>query len=43
LTGQRKPLLQVRNEVFGSAVLANGSGDADEGYQGEEKYFNVLW
>ncbi|KAL2858194.1 SNF2 family N-terminal domain-containing protein [Aspergillus pseudodeflectus] len=43
LTGQRKPLLQVRNEVLGSAVLANGSGDADEGYQGEEKYFNVLW
>ncbi|KAL3492837.1 dsDNA-dependent ATPase [Aspergillus germanicus] len=43
VTGQRKPLLQVRNEVLSSATSTNGSGDGDEGSRGGEKYFNVLW
>ncbi|KAJ0425723.1 SNF2 family N-terminal domain-containing protein [Aspergillus carlsbadensis] len=43
VAGQRKPLLQVRNEVLGSAAATNGSGDGDEGSRGGEKYFNVLW
>ncbi|KAL3447069.1 SNF2 family N-terminal domain-containing protein [Aspergillus insuetus] len=43
VAGQRKPLLQVRNEVLSSVASTNGSGDGDEGSRGGEKYFNVLW
>ncbi|KAL2818337.1 SNF2 family N-terminal domain-containing protein [Aspergillus granulosus] len=41
IASQRKPLLQVRNEV--SISPASSNGRSDEGSRGEEKYFNVLW
>ncbi|KAL2833546.1 SNF2 family N-terminal domain-containing protein [Aspergillus pseudoustus] len=41
VASQRKPLLQVRNEV--SISPASSNGNDDEGSRGGEKYYNVLW